>query len=197
MSDTLPNVTNDAIAEFQVEWERISASIDRSTALRRNLIKQARDNGIPTEMAVLAVRTKKKHSAQEATRNLADLLRSLSLVHIPISQDDLFDWPQGMSANTAQARESWDAEGAGYAAGSNGADPESCPYQPGSDAYALWGRAYQRGAEDHAARSGGTERVPAERTRRARGPAQGQIAGTERRSRRRGNGSDEVQEAAE
>jgi hypothetical protein len=186
MSDTLPNVTNDAIAEFQVEWERISASIDRSTALRRNLIKQARDNGIPTEMAVLAVRTKKKHSAQEATRNLADLLRSLSLVHIPI-----------MSANTAQARESWDAEGAGYAAGSNGADPESCPYQPGSDAYALWGRAYQRGAEDHAARSGGTERVPAERTRRARGPAQGQIAGTERRSRRRGNGSDEVQEAAE
>jgi hypothetical protein len=168
MSDH-PNISNDTIVEFQIAYERVSASIGRDTAIRRNLIKQARENGVDTEMAVLAVKTKKKYSAQEASQRLANLLRSLALVHMPIEQGDLFRWPAEVSANTQHAAQSWQAEEDGYAAGKAGADPDSNPYHRGSEEHVLWGRSYDRGAADHTVQSGGTERVPAARTRRRRG----------------------------
>jgi hypothetical protein len=181
MSDaTTPNVSNDAIAEFQVAYERVSASIARDSGIRRALIKTARDNGVDTDMAVLAVKTKKKYSVQEAAIHLRNLLRSLSLVHMPLAQGDLFDFPKGMSGNVERAREHWDAENQGYLAGQGGGDPDACPFAPGSDQHAIWTRAYQRGGEDHAAQTD-TQQVPAARTRRSRRHENGEAAPSRRR----------------
>lgn len=189
MSD-LPNVSNDSIVQFQIAWERISASIGRDTAIRRNLIKQARENGIDTEMATLAIRTKKRWSSTEATERLSNLLRSMALVHMPVAQDDLFNWSSNVTSNTAAAADAWEAERSGYEAGSHGADPADCRYDAGTEAHALWNTAYRRGQDDHAEHSGGTERVPAERTRRARGRAEEDTVepAPAPRRRRRGNG---------
>jgi hypothetical protein len=171
----LPNVTNDAIAEFQTEYERISASIARDSGIRRSLIKRAKEGGVPTDMAVLAVKTRKKQSPADTQRDLYDLLRAMHIQGVQIDGQALFGWPTEVSPHTASAMAAWQAESQGYEAGRTGADPGANPHLDGSDLYRAWEHAYRRGASDHS-QQGEAEVVPAPRARRARRSRTGDIA---------------------
>lgn len=184
MMDGLSNVSNDAIAAFQIAWERQDAVCARENSARNLIVKAAKKEGIPTEAAIEALRTKKRRGSEEARIFMRDLIRSMALANMPLSQQDLFDgWNVGVSPGVKAEAELWDAERAGFQAGRHRMDLADCPFSAGSEQHAVWHREYRKGEMSRVSEDPDTTVAPVTR-KRGRPPRQDRIPGTEQRMRR-------------
>jgi hypothetical protein len=191
MMDGLSNVSNDAIAAFQIAWERQDSVCARENSARNLLVKQAKKEGVPTEAAIEAIRTKKRRGSEEARIFMRDLLRSLALANMPMSQQDLFEgWNAGVSPGVKAEADLWAAEDAGFKAGRHRMDLADCPFSPGSEQHAVWHREYRKGELSRVSEDPDTTVAPATR-KRGRPPRQARIPGTEQRMRRPGRAPSE------
>jgi hypothetical protein len=169
------NVTDATIRKHVQALTGLKLSADSAHAEYRAGLKAAKRDGINTGQFIAAMGAKKRE-IEDVTADLRNYVRYLSLVNMPVTQTDLF----GSSKNTEEAEDEagelsehkrWEAEQAGFKAGTEGHLKESNRHTAGSELHQAWHSGWMRGQTQNAMGEKASPGVKKASTRRARSPA--------------------------
>jgi hypothetical protein len=125
---------------------------DEAAGVYRRAIKKAKQDGVNTKQMIAALAAK-KHDVDKVRGNLRDYVRYLSVINMPMHQQDLFAAAPEPAAPIVTEGEhaEWEAATEGRSAGRAGADRAINPHPPGSATFAAWDKSWSTGQESIAA----------------------------------------------
>lgn len=144
----LDNGSNTASNDAAVDWMRQirqqKRKCEEENGVLRNILKRAKADGQNTKSMLDAIKASKLDPAEVAA-NLRDQIRYMALIHVPMTQAELFNWDTAVTEKTQRADDMWDADDKGYRAGRHGAAIEECSYEPGTELHVAWLAAWHKG----------------------------------------------------
>lgn len=157
--------SNDLSADWLRQIRQQARKCDEETGVLRNLYKRAKSDGMNVGSMRQAIKSAKLDRDEVAT-DLSDQLRYMSILRVPISAEEIFDWDAAVTEQTARADDMWDASDKGYHAGRHGVPTADSPYEPGTELFVSWLAAWREGQAAIAREMGkDVEPVTADRSR--------------------------------
>lgn len=138
-------VSNDACSDWIRQYRSQKRRCDEEQGVLRNIIKRAKSDGINARAMIAAVNATKQ-DPEVIAADLRDQIRYMGLIHLPVSQGQLFEgWDDAVTAKTQHEDDLWDAEDAGYRAGRHGVPSEESPYAVGTELHVHWLSEWHKG----------------------------------------------------
>jgi ribosome modulation factor len=137
-------ISNDAAVDWMRQVRQQKRKCDEENGVLRNILKRAKADGQNTKSMLNAIKASKLDPAEVAA-DLREQLRLMALIHMPMTQAELFDWDAAVTEKTQRADDMWDADDKGYRAGRHGAAIEECPYDPGTELHVTWLASWHKG----------------------------------------------------
>jgi ribosome modulation factor len=137
-------MSNDSAVDWMRQIRQQKRKCAEENGVLRNILKRAKADGQNTKSMLDAIKTTKLDPAEVAA-NLREQLRLMALIHVPMTQAELFAWDTAVTEKTQRADDMWDADDKGYRAGRHGAAIEEAPYSPGTELHVSWLAAWHKG----------------------------------------------------
>jgi len=168
---------SDAILDWLRQYSTQKRVCDSENGTLRNILKRAKSDGVNIR-ALTATHKAARLDPDEVVHDLRDQVHYLSLRHIPVTRESLFDeWTPEVTEKSRSLDDIWVAEEAGYRAGRHGGGIAECPYEIGSELQQGWMRFWHQG-QAAIARELGSDNKPAS-TAREHPMRQTRMPGTE------------------
>lgn len=137
--------SNDAAADWMRQLRQQKRKCDEENGVLRNIVKRAKADGQNTKSMLNAIKATKLDPDVVAA-DLRDQIRYMAIIHIPLTQAELFDgWDGTVTEKTAREDDLWDADDKGYHAGRHGVPISDAPYEAGTERHVHWMVAWKKG----------------------------------------------------